>query len=306
MPCWAHPPVSVATEVAGKKSTAKHLADTSVVISFLLGTAAAKKVYRRLLPGARYVSKYVSLEFHAACLRRLVEAYFVMDMPQISTIDDGIRYLAHSYKPRQLSMSVNAVGMIARLAALRDLRTDDPADKDRLLEAFGECIMRLASVFDRGFKNTGVDGARCARTAIVLKREFDRQKSALREFATAFDEWRSCYAKCDIEGFFLSRRKHRMAVDRLCTEGAKYQKAEDKGFKDIRNKLQEIVATERGPTSCQKCSALGDAIITLDAPSNMEIVHIDKSFNALCEILHKQHRQLPSVVRATKDAPPGN
>jgi hypothetical protein len=49
-------------------------------------------------------------------------------------------------------------------------------------------------------------------------------------------------------------------------------------------------------------------MIALDAPSEpgFELAHIDHSFNALCEILGKPHRQLRSVQAIMKDLAKSN
>lgn len=288
---------------AGQKDAAKDFLDTSVVIPLFFGTFAAKREYRLSLADRKYVSKYVSMEFHAACLRQLVEVYFLLDMPHIATVSDGMKYAAQHYRARQLKMDLYASVILAELASARGFRTDDPQDKDQLLEAFGDYIVRLAWLFHRCFKNTGTDSARCARAAVLLRPEFGDPGTALKEFAAAFDRKCEFRSKCDIDRFFLAGQKHRAAVENLCSKGQVYEgKSEHEGFNKIRERLQGTLDKGKGPASCAQCSYLGDAIIALDVPDDMRIAHLDHSFNALCKILGKKHIHLPSVVRATKNA----
>lgn len=292
-------PVKALCAMSSAKASPKDFLDTSVVIPLFFGTRAARRSYKEGLPGKRYVSNYVSLEFHGACLRRLIDVYFLIDMPNIETVTDALRLAAQHFAARQLKMDIQAALLLGGMASSRSLSMDEPDDKAPLQLAFGEYILRLASLFKRAFTNIGTDSARCKRCLAQLKPDFKDQQVALKAFADEYDDHLRHRKACGIAKFFL--RKHKDQVEALCAAAPTSKpKSKHKAFIGMCEGLQAILDENGGPHSCLKCSKLGDIIIALDVPSDMSIAHLDNSFNDICPILGKQHRQFPSVSAATK------
>ncbi|HLC26572.1 MAG TPA: hypothetical protein VJM80_07355, partial [bacterium] len=70
----------------------------------------------------------------------------------------------------------------------------------------------------------------------------------------------------------------------------------------IAENLNEILTKTVSACSCKRCESIGDAVIALDAPRNMQLEHTDKSFTHLCPPINQAHKQHPSensIVKGT-------
>jgi len=51
-----------------------------------------------------------------------------------------------------------------------------------------------------------------------------------------------------------------------------------------------------------RCEAIGDAVIALEAPKDMQLEHVDKPFDYLCPPINQPHRRHPSPDELLKTA----
>lgn len=57
--------------------------------------------------------------------------------------------------------------------------------------------------------------------------------------------------------------------------------------------------------TCIECAKIGDAVIALEQPKVACLIHVDNSFNALCDCQGNPHKQLSSVAALAKTSRPG-
>ncbi|GAK55350.1 hypothetical protein U27_02182 [Candidatus Vecturithrix granuli] len=75
-------------------------------------------------------------------------------------------------------------------------------------------------------------------------------------------------------------------------------KKENKGFINIAHQLRE--AQDEQDFSCRLCEAIGDAVIALEAPRDMQLEHTDHSFDHLCPLLKQPYQKYPSEISIVK------
>jgi hypothetical protein len=52
---------------------------------------------------------------------------------------------------------------------------------------------------------------------------------------------------------------------------------------------------------CDDCRKIGDAVIALEQPADVCLVHIDKTFTKLCPFLKREHKQIKSAIAIDKE-----
>jgi hypothetical protein len=67
--------------------------------------------------------------------------------------------------------------------------------------------------------------------------------------------------------------------------------------------LEKVRASGK-PITCRECGRIGDAVIALEQPRSMTLIHIDRDFDVLCDALERPHRWLPSE-RTVENGVPG-
>jgi len=118
-------------------------------------------------------------------------------------------------------------------------------------------------------------------------------------FVEAFNDVETCRARCRIDHFLLNR--YRAEVKAYIGQATQLPNhTNTRGFIAIAENLREILEKGGAACSCRQCERIGDAVIALDAPRNMQLEHTDHSFNHLCPPIdqpHQQHRSETQVVR---------
>jgi len=74
------------------------------------------------------------------------------------------------------------------------------------------------------------------------------------------------------------------------------------GFQKIAKNLERIFAENGDPCSCRMCGNIGDAVIALDCPRDMQLEHTDYSFDFLCPPIKQLHKLRPSDLKLNRDA----
>ena len=63
------------------------------------------------------------------------------------------------------------------------------------------------------------------------------------------------------------------------------------GFVKITENLQRIIDTQGKVCSCHTCERIGDAVIALETPKNMQLEHTDYAFDHLCKVIREIAQQ---------------
>ena len=114
-----------------------------------------------------------------------------------------------------------------------------------------------------------------------------------------FDNKENCRNECEVADVFLVRNKKDVTAFINYAKNLKKTKNMD-GYLDIVARLKKIQNDGQKYFSCTKCGGIGDAIIAIEMPSNMQMEHIDYSFNYLGASISKSNNQQLSVIKVLK------
>lgn len=269
----------------------KHFLDTSVVRMLMLGTSKYRQYFaKRFGNDSCYISIYVEMEMKRSYLRNLIAFRSTLELPTIPCIADALSYWSNKYRSSQLKVIPQLVGDLLRTHQLDFSREND---KPKALRALAHYIVRFEFKLRHMFKDASKDTTRCARADVRLKVHSDNLTETFREFAEAFDDTDLCRSKCNIDHFFL-RRYSSEAQGYVNSMERLPKTSETTGFIKIAANLNEVLTEGANACSCKRCERVGDAVIALDAPRQMTLEHIDRSFNHLCHPLNQPHQQHPS------------
>jgi len=274
----------------------KYFLDTSVLRPILVGTDAYKKYFQTQLGKERkYVSKYVLMEFKRSYIIKILNFYFVLDMPNINTIGDAMTFWSNKFKISELKAIIQ---FISQIITSYELINDNPKDKQMALIEIGRYVKRLEMKLRRSFLDIGKNEAHCHRALIQFTKN-DYLTGMFRDFLLEFNDVQTCRSKCIIDKFFLIKYKN--ATEKFIADADKLENpnsAENKGFKNIADSLKK--ASKDKVFSCKMCEIIGDSVIALESPKYMRLEHTDHSFDHLCDAINQHHFKHPSETAIVK------
>jgi hypothetical protein len=281
------------------QSTQKHFLDSSVARAVLLGTQEHKRYFKeQFAKGVCYVSPYVQMEIRRSYLGNIISFYFTLNLPTIPSYGDALKLWANKFKGSEIKAVLQLAGELANAHRIDQSR---PRDKPAALLALGLYIKRLDQKLRGQFRNVGRDSARCARAVVELHLSQATMAEGLRLFLDAFEDVEGCRSKCRIDKFLLER--HRQAIEAYVEQAEHLPRNnETRGFLGIVKSLNEVLSAGPDACSCKRCESVGDAVIALDAPSDMQLEHTDNSFDYLCPPLGQPHRKHPSEIAVVTQA----
>ncbi len=132
------------------------------------------------------------------------------------------------------------------------------------------------------------DSTACERALIQLKVDLQNPLPGFKKFVSEFGDVKTCRSKCQIDQFILNQ--YRSEIDKLIeTANNLPRNTNTRGFLNIVNNLKEILATGATACDCKRCEKIGDAVIALNAPCEMQLEHTDISFDYLCPPINQPH-----------------
>jgi hypothetical protein len=218
-------------------------------------------------------------------------------MPSIETIGDAVTFWSNKFKSSELKAVLQLIGHIINTCRFDN---KNPKDKSKALREIGRYVKRLEMKSRQAFKNIGRNETDCQRAKISLSsRQESDMTTMFDHFLEEFNDRVSCRSKCAVDSFFLKRHREQIEAflkyaDMLPHPG----KNENRGFLKIAKKLRK--AQHEEDFSCRLCEAIGDAVIALEAPRDMQLEHTDHSFDHLCPLLVQPHRKHPSETAVLK------
>jgi hypothetical protein len=277
----------------------KHFLDSSVVRPYLFGGNIYRQYFRTRFGDDRiYISEYVRMEVIRGYLIPLLNFYFVLDMPHHATVSDAISETANSFKPREQKAVLQ---LTAHLYAARDVDLNDMRDKAKALRYLAGYIQRIELMLREGFTNIGVNATRCARCWANFGNAPAPDKEKLMHFFDLFQDKHSCRSNCRIDHFLVER--HQEQVKQLITYAAGLAprgSAANRGFLQTIEELKNALVSQAQNCSCDQCAKIGDVVIALEAPPDMQLEHTDHAFDHLCKVLDKPHKKHPPEQRVNR------
>jgi hypothetical protein len=229
------------------------------------------------------------MEISRSYLVNVISFYFMLHLPSIDSYDDAIRLWSNRYKTSELKAVLH---LVAELAACHGLKSTT-RDKAKFIEILGSYIKRIDIKNRRSFVDPSNDSTHCARANIILKIDAARPSAGMKDFYDQFIDVEKCRSQCRIGNTILER--HRSSVEAYVRYAETLPPNEEtRGFLKVCENLKEILRRGASALSCKTCEKIGDAVIALDASRNMNLDHIDRSFDLLCCLIGQSHVRHPS------------
>jgi hypothetical protein len=274
--------------------TTGYLLDSSVVRPILLGTRTYQQYFAAQLQDQPcYITPFIRMEMYRSYLRNVIEFYFTLDLPGITSFSDALTFWSNRY---QGSKHKAIQQLVAQLLSQKGPDISLRA-KESATQAIGALIQEFIRDIQAQFLLLDTDSPQCARALVQL--EFNKAEDpseALAQFAAAFDDVATCRSQCRIDEFLL--QDYRASLEDYLQQATDQPKtAASRGFLAIADTLQTIL--DQGPSacSCKCCERIGDVVIALDAPRHLQLEHIDQAFDYLCPPIGQPHRKHPSETR---------
>lgn len=231
--------------------------------------------------GELYTSIYVRKETIRRFICDLIE--IAEKIAQCSTPDRAIHLLGEGYgrKPKAV---VNVVAMLLQ---------KDNAIKNtpELATAVAQLALNFIWAFDLKLASRVQNTCGCRKGGVEVEIDF---RNLLRELSEFRKEFLKDVEDCPVNRFLqlgkLNRRSGKLlACDKL---------NDNQQIRDVRDALR-VLFDAAEPISCKACSTIGDPIIAMEQPKSWTLVHIDSSFDKLCECTDRDEKKIASKVAAT-------
>jgi hypothetical protein len=225
-----------------------------------------------------------------------VEFCILADMPNIYSIADAIKFWSNRFKSREHKAIEQ---LIASYSEEQKLDIGNPKDKGKIIAKYAVYIERLVLILEAKYKDTGINQTRCALSAISFEVDTSRVVESLSDFAKLYGDANKLKKQCRLYDFVT--RVFKSEIELYVANATGLPKNEsNKGFIAISEKLEKIIKKGESECNCRCCGYIGDAVIALDTPRSMRLEHTDRSFNHLCPLINKPHKEHPSATALLK------
>jgi len=192
-------------------------------------------------------------------------------------------YLSQDFSVRDMKVYVQVAGML--------LDKSVPKTTTAWAETIAREAVQFLRRFDKKFASRLRNRSRCqiggGKPEIDYNTLVDDLNSYCREFLTPV-------TNCEV-GTWLDLANSRSDASSLIKTLAGTIKSVEH--------LADVKANKTHIT-CRECVKISDAVIALEQPESITLVYSDNAFNALCHELGKPGLQVPSAVKAERDANP--
>jgi hypothetical protein len=262
-----------------------------VTRQLLHGTSAYKRfLTEELRPRPHYVSRYIRKEYIAGLVIPAIDLYFILSRREIATLNDAITLMRERFSIRDMKALIT---IAIELARMRKIDPDEPKDKPVFMRHLAMLVATFIGVFDSRFTDVGRDSTACARALVPFRLDLENISDSLMAYVRAFNDLDACRRRCHIDEF-LCLRSSRVAkyVD---SKDLPPRTRGDRDFRRMARLLSDAKDADCRPCKCTLCNKIGDAIIVADSLPEMEVNHIDTSFDRLCDLVDQPHRLLASA-----------
>jgi hypothetical protein len=277
----------------------KYFLETSVARSMLTGSSLYRHYFeQQFADGRQYTSQFVQMEITRSFVSHIIDFYFTLHMDSVETVGDALALWSDKFKTSETKAIIQLVGQKMAANAFSEF---SGRDKEKALSVLYRYICRFNLIRVRLAKNTGIDSTGCERAKIMLAPNASNPSEALDGFIRAFDDVVACRNRCHVDAYLLHRHKH--DVEAMVNSASTLQNnRENSGFIRIADELTEVLDGGANKCSCKKCEKIGDAIITMDTPQEMQLEHTDHAFDYTCPVVGLSHRKHPSQTAVHREA----
>ena len=274
----------------------KDYLDTSVVRPLLASGRQYREYLEKSVSERRYISPYICMEFRRGLLLPMCQFFFDLRNDAFPCTEDVISYWSNKVSDREVRAILRLVTEILHCGQL-DLSTKE--GKGLAMYAVADFIDRLETMLDAKFKDTGQNSTGCPRTTPRAIVNSETPELDLEAFCNAFENTAEAAAKCSIVDFIAANRTKMAACVKHASDLERNgMKSANEAFMTLAESLERAMKSAR--CSCRACAQIGDAIIALDKPTDMHLVHTDRSMTPLCGRLGIPHVPLENEAAFVK------
>jgi len=255
----------------------EYLIETSVVPAAVgASTTAHIQHYADVVRDGRLLtSTYIRKEFLLAFFCELVYAAFFIG--QRTSVRDSLILLAQRYSPRKIKVDMTAIAIL--LEERKAMHSPNVA-----AEELGSLAIKWLKSFDRVFRDKIPNEVGCR---IGDKRPSIDYNTMLKDLYAFYEDFTDPVDDCPVNDF-LGVGSPNGRGQALITE-KKVQKI------DSVKELAKLLA-DGGRFVCDDCRKIGDAVIALEQPANVCLVHIDHAYTKFCSFLRREHKPIKSAI----------
>jgi hypothetical protein len=263
---------------------AKYLIDTSAIRAALADSTTSHNQHFQSVVGNTdlYVSVYIRMEFIRRWFCDYVRLALAID--QFRSVSDALVFLEQDFKINNIK---GVLAAISKILSQNGLMENNRA----AAEEIASLAIASLRMFDKVFPSRIANLCRCQIGGLTPSVDYNDLLKDVRDF---YEKFRIPVTDCEVNDFLKLRhppksRAKPILVDQGC-----------KKLKVVQN-LKEF-SDRATHVTCTECSRIGDSIIALEQPMSWCLVHLDNSFNDLCRVLGRTHKQIKSVVAIQKAA----
>ena len=256
----------------------KYLIETSAVLAATGFSSGPHSAHfdEQTADGELCTSFYVRKETLRRWVCDIIAFAQMVDMS--SRVSDALTWWADEYgrKPKLLGQLIGA--------ALRDkLNLSDDNTRGAAVE-IAQIALDLIEIFDVKLVSRTRNTAGCRIGGSEVDVDGNRLLTDLSSFR---DEFLKEVEDCPVNEFLQFRTPKGRTAKLL---GCESMKARGKAACESLQVLYE----GRAHISCVQCAKIGDPVIAMEQPGNTTLVHIDRSFDDLCECTGRNHKKIRS------------
>lgn len=290
-------------QLSNSAAGTKHFLDTSVARPLIHGSKFYKDYLSQHIPGKRYVSDYVLMEFRRGFIMACIEVYADLYRENVTTPADAMAVTSSRGSSRDRAAAILLLKTV--LESNNDIDWSDPAGMPIAQREFARAILRFDARFRAKFTDASQGRTHCSRAKTELDIDTGNYFDGFKSFVKEFDDKQTHRSRCHIDKVLLSdyRSEVDAAIKKMQEIIEQRQKTANSGFVDVAKQLEVIREKNGTNCTCDTCAKVGDAVIAFDAPRSMRLEHTDHSYDQLCGITGQQHQKhSPEITVAGKSS----
>jgi hypothetical protein len=260
----------------------KYLTETSAVPA---ATNASTEAHCRhyadaVRDGQQWSSVYIRKEFIARFFCEAV--YMAYYIAQRTIVRDALVLLSQRYSIREIKVDMTVIALLLDRARAMD-------NPHTAAEEIGRLAINWLKTFDREFRNRIPNACGCR---IGNKCPSVDYNTMLKDLNAFYEDFTEPVDDCPVNDF-IGIGDHAGKGQALVAEKSTQK------LDSAKNLAELLMAGSR--FVCNDCRKIGDAVIALEQPADVCLVHIDKAYTKFCPFLKRQHKHIKSAIAIDKE-----
>lgn len=255
----------------------KYLIETSAVLAAVsLSTKAHARHYADAVrDGQQWTSVYIRKEFIAGFFCELV--YVASFIAQRTSVKDALNLLTQRYSIRAIKVDLIAISQL-----LEQRRAMD--NPNIAAEEIGRLAINWLKTFDKMFRDRIPNECGCR---IGHKRPTIDYNTLLKDLSDFYEDFTEPVDDCPVSDFVgigdTVGRGQRLVAEKTTNR-----------LDSVKNLAKLLAAGAR--FVCDDCRKIGDAVIALEQPADVCLVHLDRAYTKFCPFLKREHKHIKSAT----------